>query len=155
MRGLDRLRSYLDGQGVSYETHDHAAAFTGRELAEAEHGPGRTVTKVVMAFAGDRLVMLVLPADRRVNLDRLGEALGTPVRLAHEEEFTPVFADCDEGAMPPFGNLYGLPVWVDRELTTDERIVFNAGTHTQTVRMRYADFARLVQPQVSSLAETN
>ncbi len=153
MRGLDRLRVYLDEQGVAYETHDHAAAFTGQELAEAEDVPGRIVAKVVMALADGDLIMLVLPAPYRVNVERLNALLGKPVRLAHEEEFTPAFPDCDAGAMPPFGNLYGMPVYVDAALGQSRRIVFQAGTHIHTVSLAYADYERLVSPVLASFAD--
>jgi Ala-tRNA(Pro) deacylase len=107
-----------------------------------------------MALAGDDLVMLVLPAPHRVSLEKLASALGGPkVRLAREEEFTPAFPDCDAGAMPPFGNLYGLPVYVDSALAEDETIVSQAGTHRHTLEVAYADFERLVQPVVTSLSD--
>jgi Ala-tRNA(Pro) deacylase len=153
MSALERLRTHLEEQGAGFEVHEHAEAFTAQELAQAEHVPGRAVAKVVMAVSDGGLLMLVLPASYGVNLERLAAALGRSVRLAHEEEFTPVFPDCDAGAMPPFGNLYGLTVYVDPSLATDPRIVFQAGTHTHTIAMAYTDFARLVGPEVVSFAD--
>jgi Ala-tRNA(Pro) deacylase len=105
-----------------------------------------------MVVADGQHAMVVMPASRRLDLARAAAALGAAeMRLAREDEFGPLFPGCDVGAMPPFGNLYGLPVWVDSTLAEDERIVFSAGTHTDTMSMRYADFARLVQPQVADL----
>jgi Ala-tRNA(Pro) deacylase len=115
-----------------------------------EHVPGRMVAKVVIAIADDeQMVMLCLPAPCRVNMLKLMDLLGTDdVRLAREDEFAREFSDCEIGAMPPFGNLYRMPVFVDKQLAADERIVFAAGLHTDTVEMHYADFARLVHPVV-------
>ncbi len=153
MSVVARLRGYLDQQHAAYEVREHAEAFTAQEIAALEHVAGRRMAKVVMAVAGEQLVMLVLPAPERVNVAKLGVALGgRTVRLAHEEEFTPAFPDCDAGAMPPFGNLYGVPVYVDQALASGETIVFQAGTHRHTMQMAYADFERLVQPEVAALS---
>ncbi len=150
---LEKLRSYLKAQGVEFEVISHPPAYTAQELAAVEHIKGRFHAKVVMAFAGDQLVMLVLPATHRVDLDKLKAELGVPaVRLAKEQEFSSVFPDCEVGAMPPFGNLYGVPVYVDVSLTADPWIAFLAGSHTVTMRMAYADFERLVHPTVKSFA---
>jgi Ala-tRNA(Pro) deacylase len=149
---LTKLREFLDQQGVRYEVRSHRQAFTAQEVAEAQQVPGMELAKVVIVRSGGEFAMLVLPAPYRVDLERARTALGHPdLVLAHEHEFTRLFPECEPGAMPPFGNLYGLAVWVDEVLTKDEEIVFNAGTHTQTVTMRYADFARLVQPRVAGL----
>jgi len=108
---------------------------------------------VVVVFADGQPVMLVLPASLHVSLDNAGKAIGATVaRLAHEAELSTLFPDCAVGAMPPFGHLYDLPVYVDRTLTQDEHIVFQAGTHADTMRVAYADFARLVQPTVAEFA---
>ena len=148
---LSKLREFLDANRVAYEVRSHAQAFTAQEVAAAQHVPGREVAKVVMVRAGDDYLMAVLPATHRVHLEKLAKAAGkASLRLATEDEFAGLFPQCQPGAMPPFGNLYGLPVCVDESLTRDEKIVFNAGNHEQTVRMAYADFARLVQPKVAS-----
>jgi len=150
---LRKLREYLDHNKVPYEVLSHRQAFTAQEVAAAQHVSGREVAKVVMLRSGARYVMTVLPAPSRVDVDAARQALGTPdLVLASEQEFAGLFPQCEAGAMPPFGNLYNLPVYVDRSLTEDEDIVFNAGTHTQTVRMKYADFVRLVKPTVVSIA---
>jgi Ala-tRNA(Pro) deacylase len=154
MSALERLRRYLDQERITYEVREHPVAYTAQEIAALAHVAGRRMAKVVMALAGEDLVMLVLPAAHRVSLEKLASALGGPkVRLAHEEEFTPAFPDCDVGAMPPFGNLYGLPVYVDSALAEDETIVSQAGTHRHTLEVAYADFERLVQPVVASLSD--
>jgi len=146
---LQELKKHLDEQKVRYETLTHAPAFTAQEVAAAQHVPGRELAKVVIAKAGERFVMAVLPAPRKLDLAKLGAALpAKTARLATEEEFARLFPQCQPGAMPPFGNLFGLPVYVDTSLARDEKIVFQAGTHTDTVRMTYADFVRLVSPIV-------
>ena len=153
---LTKLREYLDTQKVPYEVLSHRQAFTAQEVAQAQHVPGRELAKVVMVRSGGAFVMLVVPAPYRVDLERAKSAVGkTDLVLATEDEFKGLFPHCEAGAMPPFGNLYDLPVYVDQTLTRDEEIVFNAGTHTQTVKMKYADFARLVQPKVVAVAATH
>ncbi len=153
MQILAKLRDFLDKNGVHYEVLSHRQAFTAQEVAAVQHVPGMEVAKVVMLRSGTEFVMAVLPAPYRVGLDRAKAVLGKPeVTLATEEEFKGLFPQCEPGAMPPFGNLYNLAVYVDDALAHDEEIVFNAGTHTQTVKMKYADFARLVRPTVVSLA---
>ena len=148
---LTTLERFLAANGVTYEVRSHEPAFTAQEVAAAEHVPGREVAKVVMVRDGGEFLMAVLPAPDRVGLERLARAAGkTRLRLATEAEFAGLFPGCEPGAMPPFGNLYGIPVWVDESLTQDEAIVFNAGNHEQTVHMAYEDFARLVQPTVAS-----
>lgn len=106
-----------------------------------------------MVVADNKLVLLALPAPYRVDLAKVGAILGAQeVNLAEEDEFAHTFPDCEVGAMPPFGNLYGLPVYVDKALAEDEVIVLQAGTHTDTISLRYADFARLVNPAVAEFA---
>lgn len=149
---LAKLKQYLDTEAVPYEVLTHAPAYTAQEVAAAQHVAGRELAKVVIARTGGAFVMAVLPAPRRLDLLKLGAALGgRDARLATEAEFAQLFPQCDAGAMPPFGNLFGLPVFVDTSLAADETIVFQAGTHTDTVRLRYDDFAALVQPQVRDL----
>jgi Ala-tRNA(Pro) deacylase len=143
----DKLEAYLRENGVPFEIHHHPPAYTAQRVAEAEHISGKMMVKVVMAFADGKMVMLAVPAPKHVSLTKAAEAIGAKeVRLAHEDEFAAAFPDCDVGAMPPFGNLYGIPVYADVELAQDESIVFNAGTHEDTIHMKYADFERLVKP---------
>lgn len=142
-----RLIEYLDERGVSYEREDHPVAYTAQEVAASEHVSGWLVAKTVILRAGGELAMVVLPAPLRVDLDKARAELGSErVELAGEDEFAGVFADCEAGAEPPFGNLYGLPVYVDRTLREDEEIVFRDGTHRGTIRMATDDWFRLVEP---------
>ena len=145
----ERVEAYLREQRVPFESQHHRVTFTAQEVAASEHLPGDVVAKVVMVFADADMVMLVLPASHRANLSKVAAELGViNVWLADEHEFSEIFRDCEIGAMPPFGNLYGVPVYVDRTLAEDEVIVFQAGTHSDTISMRYADYARLVQPAI-------
>lgn len=150
---LCRVEHWLRDHHIPFEVHDHPLAYTAQEVAAAEHVPGRLVAKVVIAFADDRMVMLALPAPEKIDLLKLAEEMCTDnVRLATEEEFASVFADCETGTMPPFGNLYGMPVFVDKRLAEDERIVFQAGTHTHTIALDYTAFAGLVHPRIADFA---
>lgn len=149
---LSKLKEFLNANGVAHQVRSHRPAFTAQEVAAAEHIPGREMAKVVMVRDGGTYLMAVLTAPHYLDLERLERAAGrTGLRLASEADFARLFPGCDPGAMPPFGNLYGMPVWVDEALTRDDEIAFNAGTHEQTVHMKYADFARLVQPGVALL----
>ena len=150
---LAKLREFLEASKVPYSVQSHPTAYTAQEIAALSHVKGRALAKVVMVKAGADLVMLVLPADHRVDLSRAKAILGVKdLRLAQEAEFSGVFPGCEVGAMPPFGNLFGLPVYADRSLEKDEAIVFNAGTHTQTARMPFPDYVRLVKPRMEEFA---
>lgn len=145
-----RLKVYLEHEAVPYEVLTHREAYRASELAQVLHVPGKELAKVVILKVGERFVMTVLPANWKVDCRRIGEILHVyPVRLATEEECQRLFPDCELGAIPPFGNLYGLEVYVDRAFTADEEIVFPAGTRYQAVKLRYQDFARLVGPSVA------
>ncbi|MBI4638412.1 MAG: YbaK/EbsC family protein [Candidatus Rokubacteria bacterium] len=147
---LTRLREVLEANKVPYVVHSHPTAYTAQEIAALQHVKGRELAKVVMVKAGDDLCMLVLPSDRRVDFGRLKAVLGAAdARLAQEAEFRDLFPGCEVGAMPPFGNLYGLTVWADRALEKDEAIVFNAGTHTLTARLAFRDWVALVKPTMA------
>lgn len=154
MPARDSLKEYLSDNGVWFEEQRHSLAYTAQEVANAEHVPGKFVAKVTMAKANGDLIMLVLPAPTRVDLQKVKAMLGREVRLATEDEFTVTFPDCEVGAMPPFGHLYGVPVYVERRLTDDDYIIFNEGTHTDTLKIRYADYERLVHPVVADFAAT-
>ena len=148
----ENLETHLRHRGIPFETHHHGAAFTAQTVAAAEHVPGRMLAKVVMVFAGTELTMLVLPGHLQVDVQAARVALrGRDVRLAREEEFAPLFPDCEPGTMPPFGSLYGIPVYVDEALADNERIVFQAGTHTDTMSVSYRDYTRLVRPTMARL----
>lgn len=144
---LAKLRDYLDAHQVRYAVIAHSPAYTAAEIAEAAHVPGRELAKVVIVRIDGRLAMAVLPATRQVHTESLRKAVGAhEVVLATENEFASRFPDCDPGAMPPFGGLYGLEVFVAPQLAAHDRICFNAGTHRDLIRMSYADFERLAQP---------
>ena len=144
------LQTYLDHERVHYDVLPHPEAFRALAIAQTLHSPEKEMAKVVIVKVDERFVMTVLPASWNVYLHRLREIFLTRhVRLATEDELTDLFPDCELGAMPPFGNLYGLPVYVDQSLMEDEEIVFQAGTHSEAIRMRYMDFAALVFPVVA------
>jgi Ala-tRNA(Pro) deacylase len=152
---MKRLKDYLDQEKVSYQVLTHAETNTSPELAQTLHIPGKEIAKVVILKVGPRFAMAVLPATWKADVKRLEEIFQTKqVRLATETEFKELFPDCETGAMPPFGNLYGLEVYVDRPLTEDEEIVFQAGTHYEAVKLRYQDFANLVHPTVAEFHAT-
>jgi Ala-tRNA(Pro) deacylase len=143
------LEAYLDDQGVKYITLRHSAAYSAHELAAMLHVADRELAKTVIVKVDGEPAMIVLPANRRIDFHLLQEELGAKtVTMASEDEINDMLPDCEVGAMPPFGNLFGLPVYVARPLTADEEIVFNDGTFATAIRMRYQDFDRLVQPKV-------
>ncbi len=143
------LNAYLDREHVHYDVLPHPEAFHALAIAQMLHTPEKEMAKVVIVKVDEQFVMTVLPASWNVDLHRLRTVFDThQVRLATEDEITNLFPDCELGAMSPFGNLYGLPVYVDQSLTEDEEIVFQAGTHSDAIRMRYWDFAALVFPVV-------
>ena len=144
------LNAYLDHERVHYDVLPHPEAFRAAEIAHTLQTPEKEMAKVVIVKVGERFVMTVLPASWRVDLHRIKDVFLTHhVRLATENEIKRLFPDCELGAMPPFGNLYGLHVYVDQSLTEDDEIVFQAGTHSDAIRMRYMDFAALVFPVVA------
>jgi Ala-tRNA(Pro) deacylase len=146
----DRLKRYLDQERVAYETAPHREAFTARAVAVESHAAERQVAKVlVVKEEGDGHLMVVLPAACRLDLTALRHATGRHhLALVSELEMPGLFPDCEVGAMPPFGNLYGMPVYVDACFSHDQVIVFEAGTHHEVVRMPYAEYERLARPQV-------
>jgi Ala-tRNA(Pro) deacylase len=144
---VERLKEYLDEEHVKYVTIEHSKAYTAQEVAASAHIPGKEMAKTVMMKVDDELVMVVMPASRQVAVGTLKSALGSSdVELADEADFKGKFPDCEVGAMPPFGNLYGMKVFVSQALREDEEIAFNAGSHTELIRLPYRDFEKLVQP---------
>jgi Ala-tRNA(Pro) deacylase len=149
---LAKLKEYLDEKGIKYVLVSHSPAFTAQEVAHSAHVAGRDLAKTVMVKLDGTMVMVVLPACARIDFAALCRGTGSAsAMLAGEGEFGALFPGCEVGAMPPFGNLYGVPVYVDESLTQDKDISFNAGTHAELLRLTYEDFARLVQPRVVSL----
>lgn len=144
-----KLKTFLNSRGVKYVTIEHSQAYTAPETAASAHVSGRDFAKTVIVDIGGEMVMVVLPANRKIVLSALREMLANQnVKLATEDDFIERFPDCELGAMPPFGNLYGLPVYVAESLAEEPEIVFNAGTHREVIKMSFADFAELVQPTV-------
>ncbi|MEN6407781.1 MAG: YbaK/EbsC family protein [Thermoguttaceae bacterium] len=134
-------------------TINHSPAYTAQEIAAAAHVRGRELAKTVMVTLDGRLAMAVLPASRKISFDLLVEASGAQkVQLASEQAFRDMFPGCEVGAMPPFGNLFDMEVYVSTLLTADEEIVFNAGSHTELLRLPFKDFERLVHPKIARLA---
>ena len=154
MECLERMKEYLRDDEAPFEIITHTQAFTMPEVAAALHVPGQQVAKVVIVRGDGTMAMLVTSAAHRLDFAKVGTLLGTAkVSLAKEDEFAHLFPDCDVGAMPPFGNLYGLPVYVDRALAEQGTIVFRVGTYEHTMKVAYADYARLVQPTVDEFAQ--
>lgn len=147
------LKRFLDNRKIEYATISHSPTYTAQEIAAAAHIPGKNLAKTVMVKLDGRLAMAVLPATCLIDFDRLREATGARrVELAREEEFIDKFKGYEIGAMPPFGNLFGMDVFVAESLAEDREIAFNAGTHTDLVKLSYADFARLTNPKVVSFS---
>ncbi len=150
---IAELKQYLDKEKVRYVTICHSRAYTAQETAASAHIPGRELAKTVMVKIDGKMSMAVLPASFRIDFDLLKAAAGTDnVQLAKEEEFVKLLPECDVGAMPPFGHLHGMDVYVAEELTEDEEIAFNACAHTVLIKMAYEDYERLVNPKVIGLA---
>ncbi len=149
---LKKLKEVLDKAKISYEVYNHPRAVTAQEIAAAQHVSGRDMAKVVILKVDGSYVMAVVPGCRLISFRQVKAALGAKeVSLATEEDFAALFPECEIGAMPPFGNLFGLPVYVDSALEKDHSIYFNAGNHSQTVCLRYKDFKTLVNPRVIPL----
>lgn len=144
-----KLKAFLNKSKIKYVTIAHSSAYTSQEIAASAHVSGKEFAKTVIIKIDDKIAMAVLPASYHVDFKLLQEIFGTKkVALATESEFKFWFPDCEVGAMPPFGNLYDMEVYVAETLAEDEEIAFNAGTHTEMIKMKYKDFERLVQPRV-------
>ena len=146
---VKKLKAFLDENDVKYVTIKHSSAYTAQEIAASTHISGKEFAKTVIVKIDNIMAMAVLPASYQVDFKLLQEIFDTPkVSLASEAEFKYLFPDCEVGAMPPFGNLYDMEVFVAETLAEDEEIAFNAGTHTETIKLKYKDFERLVEPRV-------
>ena len=146
-----RLIECLDENKAQYDLLQHPAAVSAQRIAQAEHVKGRYHAKVVIVKAGDEHLMVVLPADHHIDMEKVEKAVGKAVSLDKEQEFKSLFPDCVIGAMPPFGHLYGLPTYVDQSLAERDYIVFEAGTHTDAIKMSYRDYEKIVKPKVNDL----
>ena len=146
-----KLKEFLDREKVKYVSIIHSTAYTAQEVAASAHITGKELAKTIIVELDGKMAMAVLPANRKIVLQDLREVTGCDeVKFASEEEFKRKFPDCETGAMPPFGNLYGMDVYVAEALTRNDEVAFNAGSHTEIIRLRYHDFERLVQPRVVS-----
>ena len=147
-----QLIDCLKENKVDYEILHHPEAVTAQRIAQAEHVKGRHHAKIVMVKSGEQHLITVLPADHQIDLKKLKKAIGKAVSLDSEQDFKPLFPDCAVGAMPPFGNLYGVPTYVDKSLSQEEYIVFEAGTHTDAIRLSYRDYQKIAKPRVEDFA---
>jgi len=146
-----KIKAYLDQAGVKYEVIEHSVVYTAQEVAAVTHVKGKELIKAVMIKTDDELIMLALPATRKIDFPTLKKLLGKKeVSLAQEEEFAPLFPDCETGAMPPLGKLYQVSVIADQSLTEDQEIMFNAGTHHEIIKMGLEDFKRLENPRMET-----
>lgn len=147
-----QLIECLDQNDVQYEILHHTEAVTAQRIAQAEHVKGRHQAKVVMVKSGDRHLMMVLPADHHIDLAKVEKVLDKPASIDKEEDFRSLFPNIATGAMPPFGNLYGIATYVDKRLAEQDYIVFEAGTHTDAIRISYGDYEKIVKPKVEDLS---
>ncbi len=146
-----KLKEFLDRENIRYVSIIHSPAYTAQEVAASAHVTGKELAKTVIVELDGQMAMAVLPADRKIVLQDLREVTGCDqVKFASEDEFRQKFPDCETGAMPPFGPLYGMEVYVAETLTDNEQIAFNAGSHTEVIKMAYRDFERLVKPKIVS-----
>ena len=146
---VKKLKDLLDSHNIKYVTIRHSAAYTAQEIAASSHIPGKELAKTVMVKINSEMAMAVLPASEQVDFDLLKTLIqADSVELAGEDEFKDMFPECEVGAMPPFGNLYGMEVFVAESLAEDEEIAFNSGSRTELIRMSYKDFESLVKPRV-------
>lgn len=143
------LKRFLDSRAIKYLCIQHSPAFTAQEIASSAHVSGKDFAKTVIVKIENELAMVVLPADRKIVLSDLRMLLDCPhLNLTTEAEFRDRFPDCEPGAMPPFGNLYGMRTFVSLDLAVEPEIAFNAGSHTEVIKLAYFDYAELVQPEV-------
>jgi Ala-tRNA(Pro) deacylase len=150
---IRKLREFLDSHAVRYFVVSHSPAYTAQEIAAAAHVPGKELAKTVMVNIDGKMAMVILPASRQLDFELLRELTETrDVELASEKEFAGLFPDCEIGAMPPFGNLFGMDVYVSEELEADDEIAFNAGAHTELLRLSFEEYKKLVHPEIAKLS---
>jgi Ala-tRNA(Pro) deacylase len=143
------LKKFLDDNHIKYISIVHSPAYTAQKIAAKSHISGKDLAKTVMIKINSKIAMAVLPASYKISFEDLRQVSGANhVELASEQEFEYLFPECEMGAMPPFGNLYGMEVYVAESLSQEEEIAFNAGTHTELIKLAYSDFERLVKPKV-------
>jgi Ala-tRNA(Pro) deacylase len=148
----NKLKEFLESRDIEYKTIEHPPVYTAQEIAAAAHIPGDALAKTVMVKLDGEMAMAVLPASYRIDFDLLRKAAGAQeVELATESEFKDLFPDCEVGAMPPFGNLYGMQVFVSDKLSEELLIAFCAGSHTELIQLSFLDFKKLAAPKVAKL----
>ena len=146
---FEKLKKFLDKNNIQYVTITHSQAFTAQKIAASAHIPGKDLAKTVIVKIDGKMAMAVLPGSYRIDMKTLQEVTGSHnVELATEDEFKSSFPDCETGAMPPFGNLFDMEVFVASSLAEDEEIVFNAGSHTELIKLSFDDYKRLVKPNI-------
>jgi len=151
---IQKLKKFLDDNGIKFVSIQHSAAYTAQEVAALAHIPGEEMAKTVMVKVDGKMAMAVVPASHQIDFDRLREvASAESVELASEEEFKDYFPACDVGAMPPFGNLYDMPVYCSSALSENLEVAFSAGSHSELIRLAYADYEQLVQPEIASFSK--
>lgn len=149
-----KLKGFLDENKVKYVVVAHSKAYTAQEIAASLHIPGNELAKSIIVKVDDGFAMVVLPASYRINFEMLKNVLGKKkVSLASEEDFKSLFPECEIGAMPPFGNLYDVPVYMAESLLADDEIFFNAGTHTEVIRLKMEDYKKLANPEIVKISE--
>jgi Ala-tRNA(Pro) deacylase len=155
MAKLGDMIDYLKKNSVRYEVLEHVPAFTAQEAAVASHVPDKNLAKTLIVQTGEKYCMVVMPANHRLDEHLLGKAIKAKhLHLAQEEDLKQLFPDCELGAMPPFGNLYALPMYIDKSLTNDDEIVFNACSHTQSIRLKMNDYLGLVKPVIAEFSHS-
>jgi len=148
-----KLKDFLDQNKIKYISIKHSPAFTSQEIAQSAHIPGKSFAKTVIVKLDKKLAMAVLPAKYLIDVDKLKEITAVDfIELADEKEFENLFPGCEVGAMPPFGNLYNMDVYIAESLTKDEEIAFNAGSHTEVIKLAFKDFEKLVQPKIVQIS---
>ncbi len=148
---VKKLKEFLDQENIKYISIVHSPAYTAQEVAASAHITGKELAKTVIVQLDGEMAMAVLPANRKIVLQDLREVTGSDqVKFASEDEFREKFPGCETGAMPPFGNLYGMDVYMAESLIGNTEIAFNAGSHTEVIKMRFHDLERLVKPKVVS-----
>jgi Ala-tRNA(Pro) deacylase len=155
MAKLGDVMEYLKHNSVHYEVIEHAPAFSAHEVAVVSHVPEKELAKTLVVYTDGKYCMVVMPADHRLSDHLMHDVFKAKhIHLASEEDLQQIFPDCEIGAMPPFGNLYALPVYVDTSLADDEEIVFNACSHTRSIRLKMYDYLRLVKPVIADISQS-
>lgn len=148
---VKKLKEFLDSHKIKYVSMTHSPAFTSQEIAASAHISGKQLAKTVIVKVDGHFAMIVLPANTQVNFAKLKDTIGAGVDLASESEFKDKFSGCEVGAMPPFGNLYDMPVYVSTQLSKQDHILFNAGSHSELMQLAFHDFERLVKPKIVAI----